>query len=37
MSLTHATIGNVYLADQMPEHVEWPDDVDQDRRENEEG
>lgn len=37
MSLTHAMIREVYLADQVPEHVQWPDDVGEDRREDEEG
>jgi hypothetical protein len=37
MSLTHAMLGDVYLADQVPEHVEWPEDVEEDRRQDEEG
>lgn len=35
MSLTHAMIGDVYLANQMPEHVDWPGDVNQERYEDE--
>lgn len=37
MSPTHAMIREVYLANQVPEHVQWPDDVDEDSRENEDG
>lgn len=35
MSLTHAMIADVYLFDQVLDHVDWPDDVNQERDDDE--